>query len=214
MSLPMNTESHCYVCGKTSEQMTLLSTNQFGSPDLDLRPPGMARSTMSYWIQECPYCGYVAKELSDETVITKDWLSSNTYISCDNRKFIHRLAELFYRHYLISVENNDNESAFYAALHSAWVCDDAYDVDNAIFCRKKALLELEKMIVNDSQNEKLLLMRADLLRRSGQFELLIKEYENKKFSEKLFNEIAMFQIRKAKQKDTHCYRIADVQIKK
>lgn len=47
MSLPLFTNNKCAVCGKESEQITLASTNTFGSPDLDLRPPEMKRSTMS-----------------------------------------------------------------------------------------------------------------------------------------------------------------------
>ena len=78
----MNVESVCYVCGKMSEQMVLVSTNQFGYPDLDLRPPEMERSTMDWWIEECPHCGYVAPDLSEKTAITKEWLNNGQYISC------------------------------------------------------------------------------------------------------------------------------------
>ncbi|MBR4908658.1 MAG: hypothetical protein IKZ43_06585 [Acidaminococcaceae bacterium] len=36
----------CAVCGAEQEFYGIASTNSFGSPDLDLRPPEMQRSTM------------------------------------------------------------------------------------------------------------------------------------------------------------------------
>ena len=55
----------CSACGTSSRQQVLLSTNSFlGSPDLDLRPPEMERSTMSLWLQECPNCGFVSGDLA------------------------------------------------------------------------------------------------------------------------------------------------------
>lgn len=154
MSRPIDVKKRCYVCGKISEQTVLASTNQFGAPDLDLRPPEMARSTMSWWLEKCPYCGYVANDLSKQTTITKEWLKNNQYSSCDNRNFTCSLAETFYKHYLINVANNNSKSAFYAVLHTAWVCDDADDVDNAIHCRKKALEELSKFVVNNDEKRR------------------------------------------------------------
>ncbi len=49
----------CTICGTESKFNIITSTNSFGSPDLDLRPPEMRRSTMWLWIQRCPCCNYV-----------------------------------------------------------------------------------------------------------------------------------------------------------
>ena len=81
MSSIIDIERKCWVCGEMSEQAGLASTNRFGSPDLDLRPPEMERSTMEWWLEECPHCGYVANDLSEKTDITKDWLKNNQYSS-------------------------------------------------------------------------------------------------------------------------------------
>ena len=210
MSMPIYIERKCWVCGETSEQTVLASTNQFGAPDLDLRPPEMERSTMEWWLEECPHCGYVANDLSKKTVITKDWLKNNRYSSCDNRNFESTLVEKFYKYYLINMTNNNHKSAFYAVLHAAWACDDVEDVDNAMYCRQKALEELSKCVVDNDKKETLLLVRADLLRRTRQFDLLVKEYEGQIFSEELLNKIAAFQVEKAKEQDTACYTVADV----
>jgi len=53
----------CAVCGTTSVHPILMSTNSFGSPDLDLRPAEMQRSTVWMWVQRCPQCGYCADSL-------------------------------------------------------------------------------------------------------------------------------------------------------
>ncbi|MBR2871303.1 MAG: hypothetical protein IKB98_08020 [Clostridia bacterium] len=205
----MEIKVKCSVCGKKSEQSFLTSTNQFGSPDLDFRPAQMARSTMLMWLQECPNCGFVAKKLSDKTKITKEFLLDKQYLYCDNRNFISELAEMFYRHYLISIFNNENEAAFYSLLHAAWASDDSEDNDNAIYCRKKAIIQLSKF-VDEEKKEELMVVCADLLRRSGQFDLLVTEYQGKNFSSELFNKIITFQIEKAKEKDTTCYTINDI----
>ena len=210
MSSIIDIERKCWVCGEMSEQAGLASTNRFGSPDLDLRPPEMERSTMEWWLEECPHCGYVANDLSEKTDITKDWLKNNQYSSCDNRNFASTLVEKFYKYYLINMINNNHKSAFYAVLHAAWACDDVEDVDNAMYCRQKALEELSQFVVNNDEKETLLLVRADLLRRTRQFDLLVKEYEGQIFSEELLNKIATFQVEKAKKQDTACYTVADV----
>src|SRR5438552_1767736 len=55
----------CSVCGTTSIQPVLASTNSFGPPDLDLRPAEMQRSTIWMWVQRCPECGYCAGSLDE-----------------------------------------------------------------------------------------------------------------------------------------------------
>ena len=54
-------ELKCAVCGITSTHSDIGSSSSFGAPDLDLRPAQLLRSTMPYWIQECPFCGYVSR---------------------------------------------------------------------------------------------------------------------------------------------------------
>ncbi len=208
MSLPMDITEKCAVCGKESLQTTLMSTNTFGgTPDLDLRPPEMMRSTMRWWVQECPHCGYVSGSVDDKPAVKLEWLKSEKFTSCGGRKFESDLAKRFYKQYLINVEACDEKGAFFAVLHAAWACDDAGDTDNAVYCRKCALTELEKL---QEPDEELVIVKADLLRRTEQFDKLIAEYEGVCFTNDLHNDIIAFQIDKAQQKDTRRYRIMDV----
>lgn len=212
MSMPMRTEAVCAMCGCESDQIILASTNTFGgTPDLDLRPAEMMRSTMSMWLQECPHCGYISGRLSEKADITKDFFRSSSYTSCDGLKFKNGLAKRFYRHHLIKAAVGNNEGAYAAALRAAWCCDDCGDAKNAIYCRLLALEWLEKLMQEGGkQPEELHLIRADILRRSGKFDQLIAEYEGKVFSEDILNSIAAFQVEKAKQCDSACYRVQDV----
>lgn len=193
----------CPVCENEFEIYVLGSTNAWGAPDLDLRPPEMQRSTMDKWVHECPNCGYVTSDFKRSTEITSDFLKSDSYKNCDDLNFKHPLAERFYRQYLIT---SDNEEKFYALLHCAWACDDANDEKNAVFIRGKSLEYINQFDLNDDSQ----IQRADLLRRSGQFERVIEEYSTKTFKEDIYNKICSFEVEKAIQKDTSCYTVEDV----
>ncbi len=112
-------EIECSVCGGSSDQFLLLSTNTMGAPDLDLRPAEMQRSTMHLWVVECPHCGYVANDLSNQLKISEDFLKTDKYLGCDGFKFKDDLAVKFYKNYLILNESGDVEGSFYNLLHCA-----------------------------------------------------------------------------------------------
>ena len=210
MTMIREIDQKCSVCGKSSPQPVLMSTNSMGYADLDFRPPEMQRSTMNTWIRECPHCGYVASDLGDELKISKDFLKSSEYLTCDGYDFKAKLSELFYRSYLIAKQSNDVLGCFLALRNCAWKCDDLSD-ENAIAIRKLALTYLEELIENeDEDKETLLLIRSDFLRRSGEFEQLIREYENLTIGDELLDNIVKFQIQKAHEKDTGCYTVKDV----
>ena len=127
MTLIHDIEKNCPVCGKSSPQPVLTSTNTMGYPDLDLRPAEMQRSTMFVWLDECPHCGYVSPSFSDETDITEDFLKSDEYINCDGFEFKNDLSKRFYKAYLIAKKTKNSEECFFHLLHCAWKCDDAED---------------------------------------------------------------------------------------
>ncbi|MBR5623856.1 DUF2225 domain-containing protein [bacterium] len=211
MSTFFDQENTCAVCGATSSYTCIGSTNSFGAPDLDLRPPPMQRDTMFAWIQACPACGYVADNVSDQTKVTKEWLQSKSYQTCDGIAFRSELAVNFYRRHLICLEEGNPENAFYAVLYAAWSCDDTGDDENARICRKLAASMAVKLIEGGEVNkENLLLIRADLMRRAGMFDELIEQYSSVSFQNELLSKILNFQIAKAKKKDTACYNVQSV----
>ena len=200
----------CAVCGKEAQYEALGSTNTFGgTADLDGRPPEMARSTMSFWVQECPHCGYVSDSVADPTTVTQQWLQGEAYTGCDGIAFASSLAKRFYKQYLINQQDKNHVACMYAALHAAWACDDYGEEENAILCRKLALQEMAQ-IPEAADNEDCLLQKADLLRRTGQFDRLATEFADFTFEDPFFQKLLEFQLEKAREGDTLCYRIGDV----
>lgn len=203
----------CSVCGTERRIITIMSTNAFGSPDLDLRPPNMQRRTMGAWLQGCPSCGYVSNTIEDPPGFDTELLKSEEYISCNGINFKAGLAKSFYKFHIISLHRGNKQDAFFALLHAAWVCDDKEDYDNAKLCRELALGISSELLASGSRKAaNLKLIRADIMRRAGQFEELISEYSSVKFegeNSEVMNKVLAFQIEKAQQKDTSCYTIKD-----
>jgi hypothetical protein len=69
----------CGACGHAFTHGALNSTNAFGSPDLDPRPPEMQRSTMHAWIHRCPSCGYCSEDASKFDDKLQPLLQSHEY---------------------------------------------------------------------------------------------------------------------------------------
>ena len=202
----------CAVCGTEERYNIVFSSSTLGSPDLDLRPAEMKRSTMEFWIQECPKCGYVSKTVSEDPInVTYEWLHTKAYIDCDGLNFRSVLAVKFYKYYLINIRNGCIGDAYYALLNAAWACDDVGDIINADKCRKSVIQFLDGLITENpySNSEDLKLRKIDLMRRSGQFELLIAEFSSCSFEDEMKNQILAFQLDKAAKKDSGCYTIED-----
>ena len=198
----------CSVCGQDSEQYGLMSTNAFGSPDLDTRPPEMKRSTMDFWLQECPHCGYVASSLEKAINCEIGYLSSSEYKDFPASSPVSELAQRFVKKARIAAKGEDYLEAFWGYLHAAWASDDEEDETWQIELRKSAIQMMEKF--NDEEMaDNYRLIRVDLLRKTRQFERLLQEYENMRFEDELFNQILRFQILKAKDKDTATYTVIE-----
>lgn len=205
-----NLEKKCSVCGETSMYPVLMSTNCWGYPDLDFRPAEMQRSTMNTWLDECPHCGYVARNIEHELNISPEILKTDEYLTCEGKDFKNNLSKRFYRSYLISKARNDYVSAFYMLLYCAWKCDDSQD-ELAVEIRKLAVAMLENIDAeDDDEKNRLQLIRADLLRRSLQFERLIEEYDDFKIEDEIMYSVIRFQLERAAKKDSACYTVEDV----
>ena len=121
---------------------------------------------------------------------------------------------MFYRAYLIDKESNPDDllSNFFHILSAVWACDD-FDNKNASKMREIAIDLINQIIEDDEYQERKndnLLIKADLLRRSGQFEELIYQFKDIKFEDELYQQIIDFQIEKAGEKDDSCYTVGDV----
>ncbi|MFA5803265.1 MAG: DUF2225 domain-containing protein [Melioribacteraceae bacterium] len=206
----------CSNCNKSSKQIIIVTTNELGASDLDTRPAEMRRSTLQYWIQTCPYCGYCSTDLNDIQENISQIINSYTYKIKLNNKYNPSLANAFSCSALINQINKNYSESAWAFIYAAWVCDDFKDESNAIFFRKKAidlidLLEKENKFLTKNE-ESHILIKIDLLRRATLFNQALKQIETD--STKIKNEKALKILNYEKKLiidfDIGCYSIRDV----
>jgi len=75
------------------------------------------------------------------------------------------------------------------------------DAEGADLCRSQCI-GLIPIIDEYAENQTLVVMKADLLRRIGCFEEIISEYKDIKMEDELLQKIVDFQVEKAMKKDT------------
>jgi|GEM_PF-123201 len=172
MTTLLEKEESCLVCGHTSEFVTITSTSSFGSPDLDFRPPDLARSTMRFWVQRCPRCGYCAPHVSNGSEQAREIVSSESYMRQLQDAGYPSPANSFLCCAIIRKRTGHYVEAARIALCAAWVCDD--DAPSlAAGCRRRAIdllrtaQEHGSVASEDTDGHEAIL--ADLLRRTGQF---------------------------------------------
>ena len=75
--------------------------------------------------------------------------------------------------------------------------------------RKLALDQFDDLKYDDEEKKNYLAIKADLLRRSGQFDQLIEEFSDITIGDEIYDNVIQFQIEKALEKDTKCYTVRD-----
>jgi len=164
-------KARCSVCGSEAEYTGIGSTNAFGPPDLDTRPPEMKRSTIVYWVQRCPECGYCASDVSRAPSQAATVVRSPEYTRQLSDLTFPELANRFLCKALIDESSGDYAAAAWALIHAAWACDDAEKPEQARTCRNKALDMIEKALGNGQEVAKqhgaATAIQVDLLRRTG-----------------------------------------------
>ncbi len=157
----------CAVCGNTSEQQELMSTNAFGYYDLDGRPPYDARGMIHLWLQYCDHCGYINYEINKLRPIARVIMDSQEYQNTlDNQKYPF-LARLFLCNALFYPD--DPLQAGNQILHAAWVCDDEQNLKLAREFRNRAanrLLALQPF-TGEEGDINTGIQVVDILRRAG-----------------------------------------------
>ena len=120
------------------------------------------------------------------------------------------MAARFSKAHHIALRFGDHDSAMNYLIRAAWVYDDLGDTLKASYLRSLALLQAD-LALSDEPEDKvtLMLIREDLLRRSGRFEALIEEYSGITFDDPMYELINAFQIEKAKEGDRGFYTLSD-----
>jgi len=165
----------CTVCGERAQVTIMSSSNRFGYPDLDLRPPEMMRSTIWMWLQECPSCGYCAEDIEDVEPGARAIVRGGPFIKLrESIADLHDVARRFRTAAFIASERGSHASAFQHTLHETWVHDDSKDPVRATAARLNAVDlmnqvhgEGKRLYDEDGADAA---MASDLLRRAGEFQ--------------------------------------------
>lgn len=206
-------ELTCVMCGSKSEHTSIASTNSFGSPDLDLRPPEMQRSTMSYWVQECPECGYAYSSITEKADNSSITISSDAYKALLSGELSGSLLGRFAKASLIAEGAADISAAANYALNAAWAADDAHNKECAISYRNRAADLFQSILKNiDDESEESIITRTrlvDILRRAERWEESI-EIANTLLNSNLdptIRSVLEFEHSVASKRDPNCYTV-------
>jgi hypothetical protein len=205
----------CQNCGKTSEHQRLSSTNQFGSSDLDTRPPEMARSTLHSQVQACPHCNYCTLDISESVVDASGCVSSEAYQEQFKSPEYPALANSFLCAALIQEAIRKFGAAGWASMRAAWVCDDAKNDAAAKRCRVQAVELFRKALSAGQEIAEQLgagdAILVDLLRRSEQFEDATRQVEIglSKFPEEIIRDVLEFERDLIAKQDVQCHRVEE-----
>lgn len=206
----------CTICGTESECTGIMSTNAFGSSDLDMRPPEMQRSTMMFWVQRCPRCGYCASDLSEDVPIACEIIESAAYKERANDPASPPLARCFACQALINENAGNYSAAAWALIHAAWACDDASQEESAKRFRLSAAeminvaMGKEQLLTDDLTED--VALAIDLMRRAGDHETarylvgLIRDMDMKDE----IKQILVFQEALMDRGDTACHKCSEV----
>lgn len=205
----------CQVCGATNTFTGIGSTNGFGSPDLDTRPPEMMRSTLRLQIRRCPACGYCAHSLADAPKEAKAIVQSAAYRAQLTHPDFPETANSFLCQALIQQNAGTMDQAGWAYVQAAWLCDDRNMSQSAQRCRVQAIAWFERCQVKgvtfaqDLGAEEAIL--ADLCRRSEQFDRVAPLCKQglAKNPVMVIQQILDYQIVLANKHDTACHRIEE-----
>lgn len=172
-------QTTCGNCKCDSHQSIAMSTNIFGAPDLDFRPPPMKRATMDVWLQECPNCRLVCQAIDSPPPGAPEILADPKYLAIANDSFADPVVRKFGSWAYLAAALNLMADAAFAHLHIAWLADDQRNPALAKAARSIAVTKLAALRnegqLYPSQPGAAEALLADLWRRIGEFDNAIYE---------------------------------------
>jgi hypothetical protein len=136
-------EVRCGNCGLSAPQPhsgAVGQPRQDLPPDLDTRPNGPLRDTISCWMQHCPHCGYCAGDISSVHEIAAPLIATQDYQRWLTDSRVPEPARKFLAHAHLLAGVGQIADAGWTCLHAGWLCDDlAGEAEAARFARGLAL---------------------------------------------------------------------------
>jgi len=134
----------CFVCNQLSKQRIRSSprhSDRTGSSDiidLEGRPVELTQAILKERFEVCPHCGYLAEDISERTIITRDFLQSQDFCRLQTAE-IPLSSSRYLRAALIQLAEKNREKAIDCYISAAWCADSSLHRKLAICCRRKAL---------------------------------------------------------------------------
>lgn len=201
----------CSVCGEKSNHTVITETDPpAGVPDLDLRPAGDHRKYMKYQVMECPCCGYCNSTLDIPFYPDRGYLDSEEYRNCTEIVTGNDNAKRLIKKALVLAGNHSYKEAVKSWLAAAWMFDDDCDRLNSALCRRSAVKLIDEHPAAFKGDDNFRILMADMLRRCGEFDRVVKEYEGKAFRSQIMTAIAFFEVQLAARGDDQAYRADEV----
>lgn len=201
----------CSVCGEKSIHTVITEADPpRGVPDLDLRPAGVHRKYMKYQVMECPCCGYCNSALDVPFYLDREYLDSTDYKSCTGIFTANDDASRLIKKALVLAGNHSYKDAVKSWLAAAWLFDDDCDRLNAANCRRCAVRLMDDHPAAFKGDDNFRILMADMLRRSGDFERVVREYEGRAFRSQIMTAIAFFEVQLAAREDAEAHRADEV----
>ncbi len=209
----------CGVCGESSKQKVIGSTNTFGgSPDLDTRPPEMARSTIYYEIQRCPSCGYCSDEISECLPDAETIIASDGYHNILNNENLPNSASEFMAFSYLQQQCGEFAGAAWSAISAAWICDDYENEQESRRCRIQGLSMIKNAEANSQEFAEepgaAQAVTIDIMRRAGMFEgamKLAKKSLQAGDMPGIIKDVIKFEMELIGSKDTGLHTVAEAQ---
>jgi hypothetical protein len=206
----------CAVCGNVSNHIEIISTKALGSSDLDARPPEPERSTIAYWVQRCPSCGYCAPDISKGDKEMSNIIESDMYKQRLRDARFPELANSLLCWSMIQEEVAQYKIAGWTSVKAAWACDDANNNDAARECRERAIMLLDtarkkgQWFAGNAGTEEAVIV--DLLRRSGQLDAALRMCNERleKDPEEFIRDVLVYQKKLIEKSDVSRHVTAEI----
>lgn len=201
----------CSVCGERSVHPVITEqAKSVGAPDLDLRPADEPRTYMKYWAMECPHCGYCCTTLDIPFDESREYLESEEYKTCGGITASNETAVKLIKRALVFLKDHSYKDAVRSYLAAAWAFDDDNDDRLAKECRKAGVRIMDEHPAAFKGDNNFKLLKADLLRRSGEYDRVMREYEGKAFPSLIMTAIAFFEVHLAASMDSTAHRADEI----
>ncbi len=211
MSTFINVTKECAICGKQHSYTELASTYSNGTIDLDTRPCGMKRDTLSYEIQYCDNCYYANSDIS-ATIdgMHNQLLQHPVYLAVVHDANIDATAKSFLLSGYLHANAKDYHMAGIMYLQAAWIFDDNNQVQYASRARVKALKYLT-LHAEDTADMHTAVLCVDLLRRTGDFAGAIQTAQQliDYGAEQFLAKVLLLEQKLARNNDADCHNVGE-----